>query len=477
MNDKKELALCDQAGIHILEEGTSTWQTIVDGDMTSLTMKTMYMVGFVSAANSNYYILYISQNGYSFMKYSYDDSANAVPSNELNIYSIKDNPTLRQAAAVFRQTHPDIKVNFNIIITDEEYLEADQAIIDDYVRALNTELLAGNGPDILVLDDLPIDSYIAKGHLLDISDIIQPMIDKDQLYTDIMSNYNTNDKIYYLPTRIIPNLICTRSSDADKLSRMEDLSEYLEKARDRTVLGKMTYEDFINEFAPYIINKILNEDRTVSNNKLTFQLDLLKTIGDSIGLVDQYIGDEKYINSEINIANEIELAFSHPMGFSHAMIPIGMVDLVKGNYIVFENSFIPVCELAVNQASDRKELSKEFVSLVISEEVQKEDFFDGFPVNKKAMELCIQKETGDYGAAVGIRREDGSEEIHYFEPMNKDQKKELADKYAGISNRIVKNEPLLAFIKDELREFLNDSLSIEDTALRIIDRINIYLSE
>jgi hypothetical protein len=258
---------------------------------------------------------------------------------------------------------------------------------------------------------------------------------------------------------------------------MEDLSEYLEKARDRTVFGKMTYEDFINEFAPYIINKILNEDRTVSNNKLTFQLDLLKTIGDSIGLVDQYIGDEKYINSEINIANEIELAFSHPMGFSHAMIPIGMVDLVKGNYIVFENSFIPVCELAVNQASDRKELSKEFVSLVISEEVQKEDFFDGFPVNKKAMELCIQKETGDYGAAVGIRREDGSEEIHYFEPMNKDQKKELADKYAGISNRIVKNEPLLAFIKDELREFLNDSLSIEDTALRIIDRINIYLSE
>lgn len=57
MNDKKEMALCDTAGIHVLEEGTSTWQTIVDGTLTSLSMQTMWTINFIAASDSCIQIL------------------------------------------------------------------------------------------------------------------------------------------------------------------------------------------------------------------------------------------------------------------------------------------------------------------------------------------------------------------------------------------------------------------------------------
>lgn len=481
INDKKEMALCSEQGVHVLEEGTSLWQTIVDGDLTSLSMKTMYPTGFVAASDMNYYILYghSSQNGYSFMKYSYDETVNAVPSNELNIYSLKDNPTLRQASALFRQTYPDIKINFNIVMTDEEYRNADQTIKDDYIRALNTELLSGNGPDILVLDDLPVDSLIEKGVLTDMSDIIQPMIDKEELYTDIISNYKTDDKVYYIPARFIPRLLCGRTLDAENISTLNKLADYMENHTNKTIFGKMTLEDFINTFAPYITGKILNKDGKIDKDELVSQLKTLKTIGDIIGIIDEYKGDEKYINNELNLASEIELVLIQAKGFFHSIMPIGMVELIKGSYTVFENSFTPSCELGINQTSGSKELAKEFIALVLSEEVQKDDLYDGFSVNKKAMHLSFQEDQSNIGAGVAtsVKNEDGSEEVYFFDVLSKEQRELLIQNCSTISNRIIENEPIIAILKGETGGFFQGNLSAEQTAENIMERANIYLSE
>lgn len=42
---------------------------------------------------------------------------------------------------------------------------------NDAIKTLNTEIKANKGPDIFILDNLPMDSYISQGYLEDISDI------------------------------------------------------------------------------------------------------------------------------------------------------------------------------------------------------------------------------------------------------------------------------------------------------------------
>lgn len=477
INDKKEMALCDTSGIHVLEEGTSTWQTIVDGTLTSLSMSTMWTMGFVSGSDSNYYILYNSDNGYSLMKYSYDETVDTVPSTELTVYSLKESATLRQAAAIFHKTHPDVKINFTIAMTDDEYRKADRTAKEDYIRALNTELLAGNGPDILVLDDLPVDSFVEKGVLTDISDIILPMIDKDELYPDIMKNYIKDNKVYYVPARFILQLLCGRKSDAEDLSTLEDIAAYAANHIDKPLFGNMTLEDFINTFAPYITNKILNDDGKINKEKLVSQLNTLKTIGDNIGIIDEYAGDDKYINHVLNLASKIELNLTKCGGFNDAIFPIGMVNIIKGSYTVFENSFTPSCELGINQASKNQELCKEFISLVLSEKIQKDDFYDGFSVNKNALVLNSKDDRSNYGMSTGITEEDGTETVYTFNALNKEQTEQLVQNCSKASNRIVKDEPLLETLKDETKEFFQGNLSAEETADLIIDKANVYLSE
>ncbi|WP_313134054.1 ABC transporter substrate-binding protein [Anaerocolumna sp.] len=477
ISDKKEMALCDTGGIHVLEEGTSTWQTIVDGTLTSLSMSTMWTNGFISGSDNNYYILYNSKNGSSLMKYTFDESVDAVPATELAIYSLKENATLRQAAAIFHKTHPDVKINFTIAMTDDEYRAADLTAKEDYIRTLNTELLAGNGPDILVLNELPADSFVEKGVLTDITDIIQPMIDSGELYPDIMKNYIKEDKIYYVPARFILQLLCGKTSDAQNLATLEDLADYTAAHMDNTLFGSMTLEDFISTFAPYITNKILNDDGKINKENLVSELETLKSIGDSIGILDEYQGDERYMNHVLNLTDKIELNLEKCGGFYDAIYPLGIVELLKGSYTVFENSFTSSCELGINQTSKNQELCKEFISLVLSEKIQKDDFYDGFSVNKNALVLNAQEDRSDYSMATGITTEDGKEVVYTFEALNKEQTEQLVQNCLKASNRIVTYEPILQTLKEESKEFFQGSMSAEETADFIIKKANVYLSE
>jgi hypothetical protein len=154
-----------------------------------------------------------------------------------------------------------------------------------------------------------------------------------------------------------------------------------------------------------------------------------------------------------------------------------MVEYVKGSYAIFENSYIPACELGINQAGKNTELSKEFITTVLSQDVQKEDLWDGFPVNKEAMKLGLQEDLSDYSFATAVRRNDGSEDVHTFGAISEQYKQDLAERYDKISNRIVKNTPVLLFLKDEIKEFLDGNLSVETAADRIMERANVYLSE
>ncbi len=475
MNDKKEMALCDAGGIHVLEEGTSTWQTIVDGTLTSLSMQTMWTMGFAAGSDANYYILYNSENGYSLMKYSYDKSVDTVPSNELNIYALKENATLRHAAAIFHKSHPEVKISFSIAMSDSEYRAANQTIKDDYIRALNTELLAGKGPDLLVLDELPVDSFIEKGVLADIGDIVQPMVDKGELYPDIVKSYIKEDKAYYVPARFILPLLCGKASDIQNLGTLKELAGYTASHRDGTFFGNMTLDDFITTFAPYITNKILDDNGKINKERLVSELNKLKALGDSIGIIKEYTGDDQYnINHEMSLDGKIELSLLECGGFNAAISPIRMVELIKGDYTVFEDSFLPSCELGINQASKNQELCKEFLSLVLSEEIQNTDFYDGFPVNKNALLLNSQADRSAYGFAFGSSE---SDKVYYFEALEKEQMDQLVQNCSKASNRIVKNGPLLETLKEETWEFFQGNLPTEETADHIIEKANVYLSE
>lgn len=72
---------------------------------------------------------------------------------------------------------------------------------EDAVKALNTEIMAGKGPDVLCLDGLPLDSYLSKGMLADLSDTLKAAEEKEEFFNNITRAFEKDGKIYAIPTR------------------------------------------------------------------------------------------------------------------------------------------------------------------------------------------------------------------------------------------------------------------------------------
>ncbi|WMJ85711.1 ABC transporter substrate-binding protein [Anaerocolumna sp. MB42-C2] len=474
---RKDLIMCNTNGVHVLKNGTSLWQTVMDGTMTSLALQTIWPVGFLATEAADYYILYnLDNSGYSLMKYTFDKTVAALPSIELKLYALTDNSTIRQAAALFGQIHPEVRVIITAEMTQEEYDSADSTIREDYVRALNTELLSGNGPDILMLTGLPADAFVEKGVLADISDIINPMLEKGELYPNIIDNYKKNNKFYFVPIRFALNLLCADQQEFKNLNSIAALADYNPVSKNKTLLGTMTVNDFISTFAPYFSGNIISSDNTIDKEKLVTLLNYLKKIADNSNLIDSYPPKGRGSNLW-ELASSIKANINQCSGFLDSIFTLGIVDYAKGSFTVFENSFTPLNEIGINNAGKNKDLCKEFITLLLSEEVQKYDLYDGFSINRKALLLASKNDRSNDSASSDIENEDGSYSSIVFNPPTKQQIDQLVHYCSTVSVKAESNEQLVKVFKEQTKDFFLGKLTADETADNIIHKLKTYLNE
>lgn len=469
-NEDGDVFLANADGIHKLEKGTSVWNMIVDGSLTSLSMPTLYPSDFI-AADDQFYVLYRTDTAYCFMQYSYDETVAAQPSEKLTVYSLIDNPTIRQAAALFQQQNPTVKVDFTTIMTEQEYLQAEEAVLEDYIRSLNTKLLAEDGYDVLILDGLPIDSFCEKGILEDMSGLIKPKLESGELMPNIFSSYVSKDKIYFIPVRFALNILFGNTVEAGKLATLDSLTEYTRANSGTKLFGRCTEEGLVEAFAPYLSERILQPDKTINREALIDALEKLYSVRQNSEI------DEESRNGVPNIwglTEEASLYFGPQKGFLESMFNFGIIKHMKGFYTSFENSFTPICELGINSESSNKELAGKFVSLVLSEEVQKNDLYDGFPVNRKALETCANADRSNYTSAIST--EDDPEPLIIY-AQTKDQIGDIVTFCNKADQRVVGNQHIIAALKEGCRELFAGNQTSVEAADAIINNMKIYLAE
>lgn len=482
MKANNDITLCDPDGVHVLKQGTTTWQTVLDGTLTSLSMQTLYCNGFTADSADNYYALLSPSGGgsYSLMKYTYDKSIASVPSKELTVYSLTENAILRQTASIFQKNNPDVKVTFKTAMSEEEFAKAEATTKEDYIRALNTELLAGKGPDILVLDNLPVESFLQKKILTNLNDVVQPMIDRDELFSNITDGYKTDGSFYYIPARISLNLLNSNKANVKNLSTLKDLADYAALNQTKSLLGKMTLQDFIQYFAPYYKDQILDANGKLNKQNLVNLLKNLKAISDSTGIIDQYPDVEKGANRPnifSIVSGTAQLNIQKCNGFTDAMFQYASVTQAKGSYISFENSYTPSSEVGINKTSKNQKICKEFIKLLLSKDIQKNDLRDGFPLNKKAFQEVVNQPKNNMMYGVSSSSDKGTPIRIDIYPLSPKQKKPYLDLCNLVSKKTVTDDHITKVFLDETKDFFSGNLSAEETANRILVKINTYLSE
>ena len=507
-------------GIFTYNLDNDTSEQIVDGNMSSLISPNGNVEFMIPKADGQILLKFSDYTGdtseESLLNYAYDKNAAKRPDKELTIYTLKDDYTIRTLAAVYQKAHPDVYVNV------ESGVSGDDAVTtSDAVRTLNTEVMAGEGPDILFMDGLPVNSYIEKGLLADVSDVMNPLISDGKLFKNIAETYKSDDgKIYASPLTFTVPIVIGYKDDLDKLNSLSDfasLAQDFEKdhKKGETFIDSYSLLSLIGDMMSVNSASWFKEDGSLDTDSLTAYLKDIKSIydaaydtlsdddkselddtkqyymGDDADLDASYFGYDPTSDATSIISGSRKLAYGNMAG-TYGLEQLGSImrkdaDLTyKALPGALKNVYVPSEAMAINAKSKNMDTAKDFFEFALSTDGQKViDNYSGFRVNKESFDdSLVDPDAGSEGydpkaskGSWGFSDDSGKDyTIEMYWPTD-DQIKQLKDMIDTLDTPAYGDNTILTtIITDCIGSIIGDD-SIDDDVAQVVKDINIYLSE
>lgn len=465
--------IVDNKGVQqILEDGTLS--NIIDGELTSFIDQTLLLKEIISFDNK-FVAIFTNKSGVLKAKnYIYSENIPKVPQKQLTVYTLYNSPTLNQAVAEYQNLHDDTKIN--IIKSMEESTNK-----SDVIRALNTELLAGKGPDLILLDKMPIDSYIEKGVLQNMNGLINT----EDLNDKVINTYD----FYAIPLRFDLPTMWGDEQDINSFTDLDSLIKWYEANPFKDLFVNVNYRDLIEEFYPICAPSFLKQNQIDRDNLIKFLEDLktLKTlnkleeitkkikIGATASLNYDFISQFESKNTVVEFYySDTNLYLKNLRGYSELMLPVAAIQNRKnGNFNTMLNQdiYIPKNIIGINSNTKYKEETKDFVNLALSETIQSLDLYDGFAVNNKSFENgALNTNMGSVYFSSDDRSVSAIAPAKiYFDRLN-----ELVKQ---IKTPSTVDDTLVDLIVDEAKGYFDNQKTVEQVADSIVERTQAYFSE
>lgn len=469
------IVLVDEKGIYQQAENGSLWELILDGERNTMGAANMEIRSvFVEEGETDAYtILYRNENGeFSLIHYQFDEAINSVPEKELTVYSLKENSTVRQAVSLFQRKNPDVKINYVVAMKEEERDSS------QYIKALNTELIAGKGADVLVLDSLPVDSYIEKGVLKDIKEIGK----EEEVLPNILKAYQVGEAVYQIPTKISVPIIIGKKEVVESANSLANLATYQRNHSDKSLVKDSFYRSMAKEFLKMEVSSFIREDNTVDMALFkTYLTDIsyLKEKGcfttmdegmeesADFGIYSNpYFFMKKKANATWQLIESMDNLFVLQTLNKEQMYEFGSI----------EDSFLARGCIGINQATKKEALAKEFVSFILSDKVQAEEVYDGLPVSEPVLRTLVETDK-DLTYGVSYQLEDGSSGDLDGEYPNQETRESFAKLIKTLSHPITKENELVNLIMEEIDPYLKSGKGLEQILSSVESKVNTYLAE
>ena len=484
----------DNTGIYRQSEDGTVLEQVVDGNLASFSMPSTAIHKMLALEDNSFVVSADNPNGEGVLyHYTYSAEAKTVPEKELSIYALADNREIRQAIAMYQKVNPDVMVSLQVGMTGEEGIT-----VSDALSTLNTEIMAGNGPDILLLDGMPTDSYIERGILEDISDIANKIDSEDGLLESIKNDYAIASR-FSVPYIQGAEEYIDQIKDIDTLS--EVLSEIKKENPNANTLSGMLVEELMNYLYRINVNNFITADGELEKAKMQNFLDKAKVIADDNRAREHEVGDMEGLSTTVigmamaegYSAMEVALdLLSAPRiigrGEIRSMSDLAIVlemdkkENIKHSLITNDAGdrlLLTNTVLGINSKSERLEEAKEFVAFCLSKEGQKSGQGMGFPVNKTALNEMLYEEVQETVFAIGTQGEDGvmtTVELTVTQPekatIENFENDILGDAKLGYSNRIVQE-----IIMEQLMGYVEGRMTLEEATQGIDQKVSLYLAE
>lgn len=215
--------LAGKKGVHRHVIGGGAMEQIIDASLSSFGNPARHLLGMVTLENNEFMTVFTDAR---LVRYVYDTTVPTVPNETVRAYSLTDNASLRQAISLYQAQNPEVYVEYEIGME-----EGSAVTREDALKKLNTQIMAGQGPDFLILSDLPADSYIEKGLLADLGPLIDGLEGEEKLFDNVVDAFRKDGSLYIVPCDVnLPTILCREKYIAD-VQDLEDIADAMEKLR------------------------------------------------------------------------------------------------------------------------------------------------------------------------------------------------------------------------------------------------------
>lgn len=492
--DDNSVFFSSNEGIYSHTIGGNLVEQIVNGALTSMGNPKFSFISITALEDGSFLIA--GAEGYEtfkLYKYTYSKDTPSTPSKEVKVYSLEDNAEVRQAIAFFQKNNPDIYVTLEIGIAG-----GDAMTVSDALRTLNTNIMAGKGPDVLILDGMPVKSYSEKGLLTDLTEILKRVESSEGLIESVKKTYASEDKIHAIPTRFKMPVLQGSKGNIENMNDLSSMVEQIEKLKkenpDKGIFGDMEIGTLIEKLYASNSAAWLTEEGTLNQDALKEFFTLLKQIYESDKheeksenqLVMGEFGESTFYNINggigdlvsnknlLNMGLVSEISQYVQVVLANKKMGDGAVKLLNGQTT---NAFVPMTTVGISSKSTDTETAGKFVEFLLSKDAQTISQGGGLPVNKTAFDEDIKNASKDSGDQTPNLDANGQEAQNQAGGVSESDLKELNTMIESLTTPSVVDDVIKENIKEQADQYVSGNITIEEAVKNVMQKINLYLSE
>lgn len=491
----------------------SVMEQVIDGTLCSMGDVTKYFTDMALDTAGQMAVFYLLYDDGRLLRFEFDETVPTVPDTVVRIYSLFNDNNIRLAISAYRAVHPEVYLKYEIGVE-----EGTAQTKDDALKNLATQLADGSGPDIIVTDGLPYDSYVEKGVLADISEIYEKA-GEETLWENVVNAFRKGEALYAVPMVFRVPVITGDAQNIQNLNSLSDLADLLEKEEavdGKCLLGMLYPENLVYAMGiasggEWLENGSLNREALtefLTQCQRIYEAEKKGLTQEQLDEMLQEIRQLKFGSTEAAqnlfadriFAAESQLIISGLKGNPYsAGILGGDIKVSFNSYVAWLNSFDKSYELfpgkgnscivetvmGINQNSKVYQQAEEFLNYTLSEEFQKDTLLSGIPINKKAFYAQQENnlldeegnlQTGPY-MSYGLSGEDG-------ESLGVEVSWATEEQLAGYSALVESidtvnrcDERVFSTVIEEGAAFLNGTKGIEEAVNAIEKKVQLYLAE
>lgn len=506
--------LAGTKGLHRHVIGGAVMEQVINGGLCSLSDPSKSLSVMMRTADDGFLAAFSEGKLSSF---TYDPNMPSTPSQTLSAYSLTENDILRQAITRYQEANPDVYVEYRVGLSEEG-----GATKEDAIKKLNTEIMAGKGPDFLVLDGLPVDSYREKGVLLDISPYLSELETQEKLLPNIKESFTDDGSISMIPAAFTLQMYYTdqkNMTDVSDLSTLADMFEKLREEHPGEELMELYSKDMLfDALFPVSAPNWVTDAGEPDVERIADDLTQMKRIYDACmeGLSNEVLMKYKgYREQGINSSDKVS-AYNDLGGGATQIVGgnvlVSMGALTNGyNYGLLQSvkrqksgvgsqmaqipgsaadAFTPVTLMGINAASQKSDLAGDFMQSILSTEMQSMIYPIGFPVNEEGLQIYMEslggrvpeslRKPGEiYGNYGYSTDEDGEIKVlivDLYVPTEQETA-EFSDTLQSLYTPYLEKAALEDAVRDAAEVYLDGLCSLEEAVNAIREKSAIIMAE